>query len=354
MGMLATRLRVVILGLTSMILFFGLLAYLADWLPENGEVYRVRFAYAGPLHPGARVRMAGQTIGRVSDVRLLDEAERSDDPRHLLEVRVVIRPAAVHLISRKARFVVTTRGVLGEHYVDVVPGPPADDPLSSAQLIDGEDQPRTDLVLASVQRLVDGLVDVVNEDPDALKNLFNNTGRLIGNMDKVLVRNADAVDDLIHGLSAAGNGIAKGLGDGAAMAAAIRDLRAASGAITTDVPKMAREISKVAHGMDGALKSVDSAATKIAAAAGGIDLALVSINALLADEKGHVSSFYNKALSMVTDLNGVGKSVKAVMTAIDRREGLAGALIHDPEPLEDFKELLHELRKQPWKLVWKR
>ena len=42
--MLATRLRVVILALTSMVLFFGLLAYLADWLPENGEAYRVRFA----------------------------------------------------------------------------------------------------------------------------------------------------------------------------------------------------------------------------------------------------------------------------------------------------------------------
>jgi ABC-type transporter Mla subunit MlaD len=337
-----------------MLLFFGLLAYLADWLPENGEVYRVRFAYAGPLHPGARVRMAGQTIGRVGGVRLLDESERSDDPGHLLEVRVVIRPAAVHLIGRKVRFVVTTRGVLGEHYVDVIPGPSGDDPLSSARPINGEDQPRTDLVLASVQRLVDGLVEVVNEDPDALKDLFRNTGRLIGNMDKVLVRNADAVDDLIHGVSAAGSGIAKGIGNGADLAAAIRDLRAASGAITNDVPKMAREISNIAHGMGGALKSVDSAATKIAAAAAGIDLALVSINALLLDEKGHFSSFYKKALSVVAELNGVSKSVKAVMTAIERREGLAGALIYDPEPLEDFKELLNELRKQPWKLVWKR
>ena len=53
-------------------------------------------------------------------------------------------------------------------------------------------------------------------------------------------------------------------------------------------------------------------------------------------------------------MNGLTKSVKQVLAAIDRREGLVGALIHDPEPLEDFKELLHELRKQPWKLVWKR
>ena len=37
MGTLATRLRVVILALVSMLLFFGLLAYLADWLPEHGE-----------------------------------------------------------------------------------------------------------------------------------------------------------------------------------------------------------------------------------------------------------------------------------------------------------------------------
>ena len=354
MGTIATRLRVVILALVSMLLFFGLLAYLADWLPENGQVYRVRFSYAGPLHPGARVRMAGQTIGRVSAVRLLDESERSDDPGHLLEVRVVIRPEAVHLIGRKTRFVVTTRGVLGEHYVDVIPGPPGDDPLSTSHSIDGEDQPRTDLVLASVQRLVDGVIEVINEDPDALKNLFRNTGRLIGNLDRVLVRNGESLDELIKGLSDAGNGVARGVGDGSDLAAAIRELRAASSSITTDVPRMARDISKVANGLDGTLTSVGSAAKEIDKAAAGINGALGSINSLLGDDQGKVEDFYKKALGVVAELNGVTKSIKSVLSAIDRREGLVGALIHDPEPLEDFKELLHELRKQPWKLVWKR
>jgi ABC-type transporter Mla subunit MlaD len=354
MGTIATRLRVVILALVSMLLFFGLLAYLADWLPENGQVYRVRFSYAGPLHPGARVRMAGQTIGRVSAVRLLDESERSDDPGHLLEVRVVIRPEAVHLIGRKTRFVVTTRGVLGEHYVDVIPGPPGDDPLSTSHSIDGEDQPRTDLVLASVQRLVDGVIEVINEDPDALKNLFRNTGRLIGNLDRVLVRNGESLDELIKGLSDAGNGVARGVGDGSDLAAAIRELRAASSSITTDVPRMATDISKVANGLDGTLTSVGSAAKEIDKAAAGINGALGSINSLLGDDQGKVEDFYKKALGVVAELNGVTKSIKSVLSAIDRREGLVGALIHDPEPLEDFKELLHELRKQPWKLVWKR
>ncbi|MEE2835160.1 MAG: MlaD family protein [Myxococcota bacterium] len=354
MGTLATRLRVVILALVSMLLFFGLLAYLADWLPEHGEVYRVRFSYAGPLHPGARVRMAGQTIGRVSEVRLLDESERSDDPTHLLEVRVVIQPEAVHLIGRKTRFVVTTRGVLGEHYVDVIPGPPGDDPLSTSHSIDGEDQPRTDLVLASVQRLVDGITDVMEDDPDALRDLFANTGRLIGNLDRILARNGESVDQLITGLSAAGEGIAQGVGDGADLAAAIRGLRAASDSITTDVPRMATDISQVANGLGTALTSVDSAAQEVDKAAAGINTALLSINALLSDERGHVRAFYAKALGVVGDLNGLTKSAKQVLAAIDRREGLVGALIHDPEPLEDFKELLHELRKQPWKLVWKR
>jgi ABC-type transporter Mla subunit MlaD len=352
--MLATRLRVVILALTSMLLFFGLLAYLADWLPENGEVYRVRFSYAGPLHPGARVRMAGQTIGRVSSVRLLDESERSGDPRHLLEVRLVVQLDAVHLIGRKTRFVVTTRGVLGEHYVDVIPGPPGDDPLSTSHSIDGEDQPRTDLVLASVQRLVDGLIDVMNEDPDALRDLFVNTGRLIGNLDRLLVRNGDSVDGLIQGLSAAGKGIAQGLGDGADLAKSIRALQAATAAITRDVPTMARDIRGVAQGIDGALVSVDGAAKRIDRAAGGIADALVGINALLRDDQGHVSKFYGDAVKALAQLNGIGRSVSDVLAALKRREGLAGALVYDPEPLEEFKELLHELRKQPWKLVWKR
>ena len=117
---------------------------------------------------------------------------------------------------------------------------------------------------------------------------------------------------------------------------------------------MATDVSKVANGLDAALTSVDSAAQEVDKAASGINDALVSINALLADENGHVGSFYTKALGLIADLNGISKGAKQVLRAIDRREGLVGALIHDPEPLEDFKELLHELRKQPWKLVWKR
>ena len=131
----------------------------------------------------------------------------------------------------------------------------------------------------------------MEDDPDALRDLFANTGRLIGNLDRILAaRNGESVDQLITGLSAAGR-IAQGVGDGADLAAAIRGLRAASDSITTDVPRMATDISQVANGK-AALQSVDSAAQEVDKAAAGINTALLSINALLSDERGHVRTFY--------------------------------------------------------------
>ena len=125
MANLVTRLRVAVLALLSLVLFLGLLAYLADWLPDRGHSIHVRFSQAGPLHGGARVRLAGQTIGRVRTVRLLTAQERVGADGHLLQVELRILPDFAHLVTQKSRFLVTTRGVLGEHYVEVVPGPPS-------------------------------------------------------------------------------------------------------------------------------------------------------------------------------------------------------------------------------------
>jgi ABC-type transporter Mla subunit MlaD len=350
----STKLRVAILGLVSMLLFFGLLAFLADWLPENGRTVKVRFGYAGPLHPGARVRLAGQTIGRVKGVRLLDEAERQVNPKELLEVTVLIRDESGHLVTKKSRFIVTTRGVLGEHYVEVVPGPPGADPVVGTQVIRGEDLPRTDLVLAQVQKLVDTMISVFEDDPDAARNFLRNANQLLAVVNRSAQRNEKAIDQLIVGLGAASQALADGIGDGSGLRAGINGMISATQVIGRDVPRMADSVGVAVTNLQTTFANVDGAASRVAGAAGSIDAVASRVDQLLDDPGSRVSELLTGAGQAIVSVNGLLASMSAVLKAIDRREGLLGALVYDPEPLEDFKELLHNLRKQPWKLIWKR
>ncbi|MBM65538.1 MAG: hypothetical protein CMH55_04810 [Myxococcales bacterium] len=353
MANLVTRLRVAVLALLSLVLFLGLLAYLADWLPDRGHSVHVRFSQAGPLHGGARVRLAGQTIGRVRTVRLLTAEERASAQGHLLQVELRILPEFAHLVTERSRFLVTTRGVLGEHYVEVVPGPPGADLLQADSVVSGEDLPRTDLVLAQVQRLVNQVIEVFESDPDSARSLLRNTASLIGRMDTWFDRNGGEMDRLVRGLSDASEGLAAGVGDGQAMANAVRQLTRASEILSRDLPPATDGIVRAADGLAGTLTTVQSAATGIEGAVVEVSTAAGDIQRFLGKD-GDASRALEAIVEVVPTVTRVVNDLGVVVASLKNGEGLAGALLKDPEPLEDFKELLHELRAQPWKLVWKR
>ena len=353
MANLVTRLRVAVLALLSLVLFLGLLAYLADWLPDRGHSIHVRFSQAGPLHGGARVRLAGQTIGRVRTVRLLTAQERVGADGHLLQVELRILPDFAHLVTQKSRFLVTTRGVLGEHYVEVVPGPPSLPALEAESIVAGEDLPRTDLVLAQVQRLVNQVIAVFESDPDSARHFLRNTASLIGRMDIWFDRNGGEMDRLIRGLADASEGLAAGVGDGQAMAEAVRQLRRASEILSNELPPATDGIVRAADGLAGTLTTVQSAAKGIEGAVVEVSAAAGDIQRFLGKE-GDANRALAAIVGVMPPVRRVIEDAGMVISSLQKGEGLAGALLKDPEPLEDFKELLHELRSQPWKLVWKR
>jgi ABC-type transporter Mla subunit MlaD len=269
-------------------------------------------------------------------------------------VAILIRDEAGHLVTKKSRFIVTTRGVLGEHYVEVIPGPPGADPVGAMQVIRGEDLPRTDLVLAQVQKLVDTMISVFEDDPDAARNFLRNANQLLAVVNRSVQRNEKAIDQLIVGLGAASQALADGIGDGSGLRAGIDGMISATQVIGRDVPRMADSVGVAVTNLQTTFANVDGAANRVAGAAGSIDAVARRIDQLLDDPGARMNELLTGAGQTLVSLNGLLASVGAVMKAIDSRQGMLGALVYDPEPLEDFKELLHNLRKQPWKLIWKR
>jgi ABC-type transporter Mla subunit MlaD len=205
-----------------------------------------------------------------------------------------------------------------------------------------------------VQKLVDTMIAVFEDDPDAARNFLRNANQLLAVVNRSVQRNEKAIDQLIIGLGAASQALAAGIGDGSGLRAGIGGMIAATEVIGRDVPRMADSVGVAVTNLQTTFAKVDGAANRVAGAAGSIDEVAIRIDKLLADPGDRVSDLLAGAGRAMTSVNGVLASLTTIIKAVDQRRGLLGALVYDPEPLEDFKELLHDVRKQPWKLVWKR
>ena len=97
-----------------------------------------------------------------------------------MQVRVTawIEDRAHDSIRGDAEFFINTAGVLGEQYLEIVPGQDWDHPpIAAGTVIHGlpqvHDPPRTDLVVARLYEVLDGVASVLHDDRDAIKNLLS-------------------------------------------------------------------------------------------------------------------------------------------------------------------------------------
>ena len=83
---------------------------------DSGGTYQVfaEFSDIGTLKPGARVAMAGVTVGEVTRVELDTDTYRA---RVAMELR-----GGVDNIAIDSSAVIRTAGLMGEHYIEISPG----------------------------------------------------------------------------------------------------------------------------------------------------------------------------------------------------------------------------------------
>jgi phospholipid/cholesterol/gamma-HCH transport system substrate-binding protein len=177
---------------------------------------------------------------------------------------------------------------------------------------------------------------VLHDDRDAIKHLLANGASAVAEVNKLLVDNRAQLGELI----ASTNQLAKegkitltkvnaGLGDGRPIAAVIADADAtlvtARSTLTTITPNASALLTDATRvtGMitEQRLGGIDHAVDNASGAAGRAGTLLDNVNGL------------------VTDLRA-GK-------------GTAGALLARDELYSDLRELIRDLKRNPWKFFWK-
>jgi phospholipid/cholesterol/gamma-HCH transport system substrate-binding protein len=335
--------KVGLLILVSSAVLIAFIFVLGNFSLRSGFHIYVDYDYIGSLQQGAPVKVSGIKVGKVSDVAFLGGKEdpKLGGKRVQVRLTVWIEDRVRDSIRSNAEFFINTAGVLGEQYLEIVPGRDWDKPpIAENTIVHGpphvHDPPRTDLVVARLYEVLDGVASVLRDDREAIKNLLANSANAVKEANDLLVTNRDKIGELI------GNGaelakeakvtlakVNNGLGDGRQIGTLVADadatlkqaqvtmktLTPSAQALMTDATRVTGIITE--QRIDKAIDAADKAASAAGKAGGLID----NVN------------------GMVTDLRG-GK-------------GTAGALLARDDVYSDLRELIRDLKRNPWKLFWK-
>lgn len=179
-----------LLGAMAVLAFMALeLGALSQLVSETTDV-TAEFGNAAGLQVGAVVSIAGVPVGKVTGMAV-DQDVHSD---HFGAAVVSLALDTKSTVGRGSTVRIRMRSLLGEKYVEVLPGP-RDAPAvqdGDRLAVDGE-QLEIDELIAKLGPLIDGidpkeagkviaaLADALQKDPDRLSRMLDNADRLLAN-----------------------------------------------------------------------------------------------------------------------------------------------------------------------------
>jgi phospholipid/cholesterol/gamma-HCH transport system substrate-binding protein len=151
-----------------------------------------------------------------------------------------------------------------------------------------------------------------------LKENHDQIARLVVDVDKLTLETAGLV-----------RGLHQGVGDGAEVKRTLANLEALSASIRRDVdPLLARA--------KAALAGVESATS-----------------ALGPEEKKKIGRALDEVVTVGEKVQGIATDAQALVADQRRGKGTAGAFLVEQQIYDDVKEMVRDLKRNPWKFFWK-
>ncbi|MER2561077.1 MAG: MlaD family protein [Myxococcaceae bacterium] len=329
------ELKVGALLLAAVVGTLGLLYSMGELSFSSGRNVTIDFSHTGNVVKGAPVKLGGVVVGRVDSIELL--ADRRDDHGDPMPVKmtVSISEATEKALRTDCAITVSSQGPLGEPYLEIWPGSSPQPHVASVP-IRGIDAPRIDIVSNRLAKFLDSASKVLESDPEAMAKLVKGFGGLTSTVDGVLTENRTQIKDLAQELSVAAKDLRvlaaiarKEMEPGGRTNSMIDDAASAARLAKNDLPELSKKAST---------------------ALGGI----AAVSGQLTEEDG------KRLKDMIVKYQAAGEKVDVLagradklLSKLEAGDGTIGALMKDKQAYDDLKSLLADLRKNPWKMLWK-
>jgi phospholipid/cholesterol/gamma-HCH transport system substrate-binding protein len=313
----------------------GLLSLMGELSLGSNATLRVNWSHTGNVVKGAPVKIAGVGVGRVEKIEL--HPTRRDPPSELLPVTMVlaISKESAAALRADAAVTISSQGALGEPYLELNPGT-SGEPLAAGAELRGVDAPRIDVVSNKLGHFLEAASKVLENDPDALAHFVSGISGLTQTVDGVITENRSDLRQIVAELSAT-----------------VKDLR-----VVSAVAKNQLEPGGKANGLiDDASATVKQLRAEVPVMSRQAEVALGGVAALtggFTEEDGRkLKDAIARYSAAGEKLDGIALRADRMLAKLEAGEGTLGATIKDKQVYDDLKSLLADLRKHPWKMLWK-
>lgn len=329
--------KVGLLVLTAIGIAATLIFVLGTFSFQSGYTMKVDYNFSGNIKAGAPVKLAGIRVGKVREVKLMDgEIDAATGRRVLVRVTLWIEDRVKKTIRTDAEFFVNTSGVLGEQYLEIVPGSDYENPaLGAGVVVRGIDPPRTDLIVSRLFMVLDSLSKVLTEDRDYIRQLLRDGAGALHELNGLLSENREEISKLITSTNAL----------------------AGEAAVTLDTVNQgldAKTIRRTLKGAETLLTTADTSIKGVTPKAKDLLGDATRVTGMLTEERlDRALQVADEAVSLGGKAGKLVDNVDGMVTHLRAGKGSAGALLVREELYADLREMLRDLKKNPWKFFWK-
>ncbi len=335
---LTRRVGVGVLAVTVLVVVFVVMVL--PRLGKDGVRVRVYFTQATAIAEGARVQVAGQTVGTLSAIAMVPADQCGPDhPLHGtggLAATLQLDPAWARRIPVNSEFFIAARSVFAPRYVEI--GAPARGALPGRGLREGDavrgiDPPNLDRLL---QRTWDNLTDV-KEFVDGIRPFTQDITRAAIEL-ALTVASLEpapgtfaAIDAEVDAAAREARAVVERAMDGTIDLGQAEAIFLRARALVARVEALAGELGERIRVLRAALAAAADQLPEGAAAA--LDRALVAGEAAMAGGR-----------QVLGELRGL-------MDDLAWGKGTVGSFLADHELFDDFKEVIKMIKRNPWRVL---
>lgn len=326
--------RVGALILVSVVMLVGFILVLGDFRCADQSLLYVDFPTSADLKTGAPVKITGVTVGKVAAVDLWGGIPDKEHDDKIVQVRVTLKVDAnvPGLLHRDARYYITTLGALGEKYVEIDPGSPDEPTLKSGDVANGLGPLRLEHLGADASSILDELNGILKENRANVKELVKNIRDISDQANEMIAENRESVKVAIDKVRESMEHVAEltsaldtAAGDG-------RDLKQLISSLKLVSVKLEKEVAPAFKRVPGIVSRIEKT----------ID----ELFGLLSDGRSTIADGR-------VPLQDTLENASAVTKALKDGKGSIGALLTDRELYDDLVEIIKDIKRHPWKVLWK-
>ncbi|GEM_PF-6056564 len=395
MGRLSIEVKVGAFLLAAAGLLTAFVLVLGNFRMSPARSYIVNYTASGGLREGAKVKLAGVSAGKVLGVRFLGGEQRDSLGGALwVGVEIEVDEEKARAITEGSRFFVSSEGMLGEKYVEISPGDPDAAEIPDGSVLTGEPVLELQMVTSQAMEMMKVVREVVDsggggmgESLEDIRGILAKGNRILGELEGRLPRLAERADALVvrmdelavrtlrvvervDALMVAEGGIESSVMtagrvlEGASMR--LPGLMDEAGQLLVEGRGLAAQASHTLEGLDGLSAAAEAELHGVALEGRRL---IASTSRLLAgiDAPDMARRFMEMSDELTRATASLSVKVEAILErsdrlvsqltellgSVERGGGTVGLLLRERELYDDIRELVLDLKKNPWKALWK-